>query len=182
LEHDERALVRSLQNGEPEAFHTLVDRYGARLFSAACALVGNATDAEDVVQETLAGAIKAAKNFRGEASLKTWLLRILMRQAASLRRSRKKWRLIPTEDPDSPEETSYDGGTTPGPTAAVDSRLDVTEMLKTLSPEHREVIVLRELEGLSYDEMAQAMGVPQGTVESRLFRARQELKRRFERY
>ena len=64
----------------------------------------------------------------------------------------------------------------------VDHRTDVTAMLKTLSAEHREVIVLRELEGMSYGEIAAALGVPQGTVESRLYRARQELRERFKGY
>jgi RNA polymerase sigma-70 factor (ECF subfamily) len=64
----------------------------------------------------------------------------------------------------------------------VERRADVAAMLDTLSPEHREVIVLRELQGLSYEEMAEALGIPRGTVESRLHRARRDLKRRFAGY
>ena len=66
--------------------------------------------------------------------------------------------------------------------AALDINLDVLEMLETLSPEHRQVMVLREMQGMSYDEIAQVLGVPRGTVESRLFRARQELKVRLKAY
>ena len=66
--------------------------------------------------------------------------------------------------------------------AGSDARLDLAVMLEALSPEHRKVIVLREVEGLSYDEMAAALGVPRGTVESRLFRAREELRKKFKGY
>ena len=70
----------------------------------------------------------------------------------------------------------------PSPSAAVDRRLDVAEVLQTLSLEHREVLVLREFEQLSYEEMAQTLGVPPGTVESRLYRARQALKEKLKGY
>jgi RNA polymerase sigma-70 factor (ECF subfamily) len=70
----------------------------------------------------------------------------------------------------------------PEATAGSDVRMDLTTMLQALSPDHRQVIVLREVEGLSYDEMAEAIGVPRGTVESRLHRAREELRRRFKIY
>lgn len=174
----DHAVMQRVRSGDSAAFHDLVDRYAGRLYSAAYALVGNAADAEDVVQETLAGAFTSARSFRGEASVKTWLLKILVRQAARNRRSRKRWRFlslsIGTES--SPGDT---GPAVSGNQSEAESKLDVPEMLQVLSAEHREVIVLRELQGMSYEEMAQTLGVPRGTVESRLHRARRELKEKF---
>jgi RNA polymerase sigma-70 factor (ECF subfamily) len=173
-------LVRRVQRGEAAAFHELVDRYGDLLYKMACTWVKNTADAEDVVQETLAGALKAASSFRGEASVKTWLLRILWNQAARSRRTRWKWRLFPAGPED--EQAESPGPAVADPTAKVDSRIDVMQMLEALSPEHREVLVLRELQGLSYEEIAAVLKVPRGTVESRLHRARRDLLKKYQGY
>ena len=182
VREQDRAVIQRIRSGDADAFHELVDRYAGRLYSAAYALVGNSADAEDVVQETLAGAFTSARSFRGEASVKTWLLKILVRQAARNRRSRKRWRFLSlslssdgsTDDAATPMEPAVKGSQ-----GEAESRLDVPEMLKVLSFEHREVIMLRELQGMSYEEMAETLGVPRGTVESRLHRARRELKDKF---
>jgi RNA polymerase sigma-70 factor (ECF subfamily) len=169
---EDAALLRRVAAGQSAAFTGLVDRYGQRLYRAALALVGNAADAEDVVQETFAGAFEAARRFRGEASVKTWLLKILLRQAARIHRKRRKWRFLSLT-------TAEESTAAPGPAERVDAEMDVPIMLRGLSAEHRQVIVLRELQGLSYEEMAETLGVPRGTVESRLHRARRELIERF---
>ncbi len=152
------------------AFHELVDRYANEMFRLAVSLVGNAADAEDVVQETFAGAFQALPDFEGRSSLRTWLSRILVKQAAKWRRRRKVRRTVALD------------AAAPGPNPEQGLRIDVLGTLETLSPEHREVIALREFQGLSYEEMAQVIGVPRGTVESRLFRARQELRARLRAY
>jgi RNA polymerase sigma-70 factor (ECF subfamily) len=175
-------LVQRVRQGDPAAFHELVDRYGDLLFKVACSLVNNATDAEDVVQETLAGALKAASGFRGEASVKTWLLRILFKQAARSRRTRWKWRLFPAAPEGDEWQPEVPGPALPDSTSKVAARLDVMQMLEALSPEHREVLVLRELQGLSYEEMAAVLKVPRGTVESRLHRARRDMLKKFKGY
>lgn len=163
-------FLRRLRRQEQAAFHELVDRFSQQLYRVAYSMVGNAADAEDVVQETFAGAFAGISKFRGEASLKTWLMQILVRQSARVQRSRGRRLTIGIEKA---EQASHD------PTPAVDSRIDVIEMLQKLSPEHREVIVLRELQGMGYEEMADTLKIPRGTVESRLHRARQELKAKF---
>jgi len=163
-------FLRRLRRHEQRAFHELVEQYGQQLFGVAYSMVGNAADAEDVVQETFAAAFAGIARFRGEASLKTWLMQILVRQCARVQRSRGRRMTIGIEKA---EQASHD------PAGARESRLDVMEMLQKLSPEHREVIVLRELQGMGYEEMAEALKIPRGTVESRLHRARQELKERF---
>ncbi len=176
---DDRELVRQVGRGDPAAFRVLVEREGRYLYGIAHALAGNPADAEDLVQETFAGAMKG--RFRGESSLRTWLVRILVRQAAMLRRSH--WRdrgQVSLDAPEAEERTA--AVATPSGTPKVEAGLDLATMLESLSPDHRAVIVLRELHGLTYEEMAEALGIPRGTVESRLHRAREALRRRFEGY
>jgi len=176
---DDNELARLSSRGDAAAFDVLAERHAAYLYGVACALCANSADAEDLVQETLAGAWKS--KFRGESSVRTWLVQILVRQAAMLHRSRARHGRLASLD----AETS--GGPAveakgPSPPASAVARLDLTDMLASLSPEHRAVIVLRELEGMSYEEMAKALGVPQGTIESRLYRAREDLRRRYHGY
>lgn len=170
---DDAELARRLAAGDRSAFDALVARHARYLHGVARSLVANPADAEDVVQETLIGALKS--RFRGESSVRTWLVKILVRQAALLRRSKWRWLMRWTgEEGAEPARQSSD--------SASDARIDLVGMLEALSPEHREIIVLRELEGLSYQEIAEVLQVPQGTVESRLFRARRELQARFAGY
>ncbi len=163
-------FLKRLRRHEQAAFHELVEQFSQPLFRVAYSIVGNAADAEDVVQETFTAAFAGISKFRGESSLKTWLMQILVRQSARVQRSRGRRLTIGIENAEQPVHD-------PGP--AAESRLDVIEMLQKLSAEHREVIVLRELQSMSYEEMAQTLKIPRGTVESRLHRARQELREKF---
>ena len=160
-------LVSQARRGSPAAFHQLVDRYGAALFGLACRLVGNEADAQDVMQEMLTGAFRGLSAFRHQSSVKTWLTQILVRQAARHHRDAARYRLK-LHDQAPPARLSDQ--------KRADVRMDLDEAIAALSHEHREVIVLRELQGLSYDEIAAVLNLPPGTVESRLFRARRELR------
>jgi len=173
-------LLRRMRAGDESAFHDVVDRHANDLYGLAYSLVGNAADAEDVVQETLAGAFENVGRFRGEASIRTWLTQILVRQAARLKRWRSIRITLPLEG--QPAESRENGLTTAGNQKAAAGKMDVTAMLMTLSREHREALVLREIRGLSYEEIAKTLGIPRGTVESRLHRARLELRERFSGY
>lgn len=164
-------LLRRIGGGDESAFRELTDRHARYLFGIAHSLTGNPSDAEDVVQETLVAMLGA--RFRGESSVRTWLVQILVRRAGMLRRKKRPAGAWPA-DPAAARESDRHAGT--------EARLDLAVMLETLSPEHRQVIVLREVEQLSYDEMAAALGVPRGTIESRLHRARAELRGRFKGY
>ena len=168
-EHEE-AFLRRLRRHEQAAFHELVDQFSQQLFRVAYSMVGNAADAEDVVQETFTAAFAGIGKFRGESSLKTWLMQILVRQCARVLRTRGRRMTIGIENAEQPVHD---------PAPASESRMDVIEMLQKLSTEHREVIVLRELQGLGYEQIAAALKIPRGTVESRLHRAREELRRAF---
>ncbi len=166
---DER-LLAAARAGDDDAFHELVDAHAVRLYRLAFSLVGNAADAEDVVQETLVGAFRSMGRFESRSTVKTWLTRILLRQAARHHRRRGR-------RPERPLEAARGtaGSRGPAPPEAA-RRLDVQAALERLSPLHREVVVLREFGGMSYAEMAEALDVPRGTVESRLHRARRELR------
>ncbi|MGH7179659.1 MAG: RNA polymerase sigma factor [Tepidisphaeraceae bacterium] len=167
---DDGELVRRARGGDAAAFHELVNRHAQPLFGLAYTLLGNAHDAEDVVQETFAGAFRSLRTFEHRSSVRTWLSRILVNQAALHRRRQGPIRMKSLEHstaiPIEPGSAS----------AGVDAKLDLIAALQKLTDEHRAVIVLREIERMSYDEMAQVLNVPRGTVESRLHRARAELK------
>jgi RNA polymerase sigma-70 factor (ECF subfamily) len=171
-------LVGRAREGDLSAFHELVDRYARSLFALAVSLSGNMADAEDLVQETFSGAFRGLAAFEGRASVKTWLARILMRQAARHFRHarRRQSTVLPL---DAAAGTEAGGASLDAP---ADARIDVAAAIRSLSAEHQQVIVLRELQGLSYDEMAEVLEIPRGTVESRLFRARQELRERLKDY
>jgi RNA polymerase sigma-70 factor, ECF subfamily len=172
-------LLRRAGAGDGKAFHQLVDRHAGRLFGLAYSLLGNSADAEDVVQETMVGAFRGLNGFEGRSSVATWLTRILVLQAAKWRRDHRRpaEQTVPLGEQMVGERLGSESGA-----AAVERRLDLQAALNQLSPEHRQVLVLREFEGHSYEEIAQLLGVPRGTVESRLHRARGELKLKLREY
>jgi RNA polymerase sigma-70 factor (ECF subfamily) len=191
LEPSDSDLWRSAAAGDHAAFHVLVDRYGPGLFRVARSLSANRPDAEDLCQETFAAAYCGLKQFDGRASFRTWLTSILVRRAAKAwkksRHARQNVSLHSNDRPD--DEARASSGRPAGgrPSAApatldVDRRLDVLEVIRSLAPEFRDAIVLREIEGLSYQEIADVLGVPRGTVESRLHRGRAELRRKLTGY
>jgi RNA polymerase sigma-70 factor, ECF subfamily len=172
-------IVHRARNGDPGAFHDLVDQYARFLYSLALSLTSSNPDAEDLVQETLAGAFRGLGSFEGRSSLKTWLARILIRQNARRHRSAGT---RPAEVPlDEAAEAEDIAQTTPSQ-EATETRIDIMAAIRALRPDSREIIVLREVEGLSYDEIAEVLDVPRGTVESRLFRARRQLQERLKDY
>jgi RNA polymerase sigma-70 factor (ECF subfamily) len=166
-------LLRSAAGGDERAFHTLVDRHAQRLYRLAVGLVGNAADAEDVLQEALVGAYKGLHGFEGRASVATWLTRILVTQAAKWRRDRKRRGREQAQSSEILDTKADRRG--PGGAAGVDARIDLQTALRRLSEEHREILVLREFEQMAYEDIAEVLGIPRGTVESRLHRARREL-------
>ena len=165
-----QALLKRVREGDGAAAAELIEAHGKYLFGIAYALLHDRHSAEDVVQETFVAVLRA--QYRGEAAVRTWLVGILIRQARMHQRKQRRWlKLWPGGEPDAARDAAT------GPVEpAVDARLDLAEMLKDLSAEHREIILLREIEGMSYDEIGQALSIPRGTVESRLHRAREQLR------
>jgi RNA polymerase sigma-70 factor, ECF subfamily len=172
------ALARQAGRGDHGAFEELVRRHAAALFAVARPLVQQPADVEDVVQETLVAALQSLARFEGRSSLRTWLVSILIRKAGRHRQHASKATL--SLNPAAPGSAP---GTAPGsanpPEVArrdTDARMDIANALDRLSPEHRQVMVLREVAGLGYQEIADLLHLPRGTVESRLFRARQAMR------
>ena len=166
--HDD-ALVRRSKSGDREAFGRLVDRYQASVYRVVRGVVGDAAEAEDVVQEVFLKAYEGLRRFRGEAGIFTWLYRIAVNEA--LRLGRRKRPVAPLDALPEVEAPAAERPEDDGP-----SLRDLERLLRKLPDEFRTVVVLRDLEEMSYRDIADTLDIPIGTVESRLFRARQELR------
>lgn len=166
---DDAGLVRRSKRGDRDAFGRLVSRYQAQVYRLVRGILGDAAESEDVTQEVFLKAYGNLGRFRGDSSFYTWLYRIAVNEAIRARRRRRGPLLadsLPEIEAPRPEEPAEGG-----PTLAALERL-----LGRLSDEFRTIVVLRDLEGLSYQEIAETLEIPIGTVESRLFRARRELR------
>jgi RNA polymerase sigma-70 factor (ECF subfamily) len=185
---DDAELLRKAASGDGKAFHALVDRHAPRMYRLAVSLVGNAADAEDVLQETFTGVFKGMAKFEGRSAVKTWLTRILFTQAAKWRRDRIGKGMVSMDGIAGMASASATASSAPssmaveGATYGVGVKIDLDAALKRLSPEHREVLMLREFEGMTYEEMSAVLGLPRGTIESRLHRARNELRSKLPSY
>src|SRR5580765_245883 len=171
-------LIRAAQKGDAAAFAELVRRYQRPVHRTAYALTRNAADADDLAQECFVRAYKALERFRPDEPLMPWLSRIVTNLAFSLFRSRKRRPETPLEPLlESGKQWSVDDDPAQD---AVDEerRRHMQEAFAQLKPEHQAVLTLRVVQDLSYEEMATTLGVPVGTVMSRLSRARTELKAR----
>ena len=162
---DEQAVLRC-QNGEHEAFRHLVERYKDVLFGTAFLMTGNRTLAEEQVQEALLAAWRGIHGFHSGRPVKPWLVRILVNAVVSQRR-RRALDTVPLENHNHADDR-------PHPGEAVEAHLDrqeIRQALAGLSPDHRQVVVLRYFADLTVPQLAQAIGVREGTVKSRLSRA-----------
>ena len=175
-------LLRRAQQGDDAAFEELMTRYSHLFHALAFFLVGQAADVEDVVQDTFLAVYESMGSFQARSSVKTWLSAILLRRAALCHRSRRARRSAQCGRLSEASRALLNGNAAASLTAACDVQMDVMAVLQTLQPEHREIVVLRELDGMSYQQIAEVLNLPAGTVESRLFRARQELKLRLKAY
>jgi len=175
---NEADLVRAAQGGDPAAFAEIVRRYQRAVYRVAYALTRNESDADDLAQEAFVRAYRALGRFRAGEPLYPWLSRIVTNLAFSLFRRRKRRPETPLEPL---VEAGMQWGTDDDPADNVAERERVQHMQEAfaeLKPEHQAVLALRVIEDRSYDEIAKALGVPIGTVMSRLSRARTELKLR----
>lgn len=179
MNRDDQRLIRECLTGRAAAFGDLVRRYQDRLFNAVYRLVDNAEDTADVVQEAFINAYQSLHSFKGDSEFYTWLYRIAFNLAVSLKRKR---RVILSLDGATDEFTGLepaDESAFAGPSDRLersDEEARLQAALNRLSPEHRAVLVLKELEGQKYEEIAEVLDVPVGTIRSRLHRARLELR------
>ena len=175
---DEAALIRAAQGGDEPAFAELVRRYQRAVYRVGYGLTRNPADADDLAQETFVRAYRARGRFRADEPLYPWLSRIAVNLAYSLFRRRRRRPETPIE-PLVEAGHQWAGDDDPErDTADRERHEQLQASLAELSKEHQTILVLRVVEGLSYDEIARTIGVPVGTVMSRLSRARAELKTR----
>lgn len=192
----DRELVSLSLRGEREAYRALVERYQGRLLTTALDIVKTREDAEDVVQETFVKAFLSLGQFKGESSFFTWLYRICFNMAIDIRRKagrRGGTHLEYKETQGVKRGVEEAGGEISeshqqrieGPLEALARKelgRKIQEVLGELSEEHRAVIMLREIDGLDYDDISKALGIPKGTVMSRLFYARKALQKALEEF
>ncbi|MEI8357069.1 MAG: sigma-70 family RNA polymerase sigma factor [Deltaproteobacteria bacterium] len=192
MERADADLVRQAGEGDRDAFRELFERYQRRVLSVVMGMLHDRDAALDVTQDTFIKAYRSIDRFKGEASFYTWIYRIAVNLAIDWQR--REWRrpmAAPTRSPsgDGPEEDAIDriGDETPGndPFLATRDRQlreRVREAIEELTPDHKAVILLREVEGLSYDEISRAMQCSIGTVMSRLHYARKKLQKRLKEF
>ncbi|MGB9066940.1 MAG: sigma-70 family RNA polymerase sigma factor [Candidatus Acidiferrales bacterium] len=179
---DEGELVTELQAGSDSAFDYLVTYYHSSVFNLVYGILSDRADAADVTQEVFLHVFRGIRGFRGGSSLKTWLYRISVRQALNHRRW--CWRhhrlqtSIDTEDSEHNAvlELKDDEATPYEQCAAHETQITVRRALASVPPVFRSAVILRDLEGLSYEEIAEVLEVSVGTVKSRIMRGRRMLK------
>jgi RNA polymerase sigma-70 factor, ECF subfamily len=176
---DDLKLIDDCLKGNTAAFGELVLRHQDRLYNTVLRLLDHPEDARDVVQEAFLHAYQSLHSFKGDSRFFTWLYRIAVNTAISYKRKhRLVLRLQPTADggraidPLDPNETNRPGHAI----ELAEQEKWVHEALSRLSAEHRSVLILKDMEGLKYEDMAEILQVPIGTIRSRLHRARLEMR------
>jgi RNA polymerase sigma-70 factor (ECF subfamily) len=179
----DQELVRRVQAGDKSAFNVLVLKYQHRVLKLVSRFVSDAAEAEDVAQEAFIKAYRALASFRGDSAFYTWLYRIAINTAKNALVSNRRRPVDFDLDLQDPEQ--YDrhaklkeADTPEGVLLTEEIRNVVEHAMEQLPEDLRTAIVLRELEGLSYEEIAEAMDCPVGTVRSRIFRAREAIDRK----
>ena len=178
----ETELIRAARSGDRSAFEALVTANQAMVYSLAYRMTGNPEDAADIAQEAFLNAWRGLGSFGEQSSFSTWLYRLTSNACIDfLRREKRRPALSMTLEEDSDDDDRQ--ADLPDERFSPERELERKEAaqavrrgLAALSPEHREVLVLRELEGLSYQEISAALGIEEGTVKSRIARARLALR------
>jgi len=178
----EERLIQRIRDGEHEAFYVLIRPYEKRVYAAALALLRNGADAEDCAQEAVLKALKNIRQFRSEAKFSTWLIQIAVNEAR-MRRRKQRSDLIEPIEKDLAEESTYaprefaDWREIPSETLErKEVREKLAEALSSIGEIYREVFVLRDMEQLSIEETAKALGISTASVKTRLLRARLMLR------
>jgi len=180
---EEDALVTALCQGAEEAYESLIQRYQQPVYNLVCRLMNDPGDASDIVQEVFLKVFRNIGAFRGKSSLKTWIYRIAVNEAYNHRRwfsrhQRQEVALAAEEGLPSFEDSLADPSRTPFDQAADrETRALVEEALEKLNPKFRAAVVLRDIEDLTYEEIATVLDVSLGTVKSRILRGRESLRK-----
>jgi RNA polymerase sigma-70 factor (ECF subfamily) len=183
-EESDLVLVKRVQRGDKSAFDLLVRKYQHKVVKLVLRYVRNPAEAEDIAQEAFIKAYRALPQFRGDSAFYTWMYRIAINTAKNSLASRDRSPIAYDLDLNDPEESHsvqaklQDPDTPEGMALTEEIRMIVNSAIEGLPEELKTAIVLRELDGLSYEEIAAAMECPVGTVRSRIFRAREAIDKR----
>ncbi len=180
----ELALVERAAKGDREAYRVLVEKYQNRVYSLVLSMTKSREDAEDIVQESFVKAYLSLKNFRGDSSFYTWIYRVAYNMAIDFqRRNSRRGEVLssPKLNEDGQESRALEAVATDGNPEESAERKQLAESLgkamSQLSEEHRTVVMLREVDGMSYSEIADVLGLSQGTVMSRIHYAKKYLQK-----
>ena len=176
----EAAVIQAVLDGDVNAYEALVKEYEKNVYNLALRMTGNSEDAADMAQEAFIKAYNSLTAFRGDSKFSVWLYRIVSNVCLDFLRirSRKQTVSLSTENDDGEEVELDIADETHSPEQLLDRSLTrdaVRRGLAALPPDHREILLLREIQGLSYEEIADVLGLEAGTVKSRIFRARKKL-------
>ena len=182
---EDSQYVALCNSGDPRAFEVLVRRHQKKMFNIAYRMTGNYDDAADVVQESFLSAYKALKNFRGEAKFSTWLYGIVVNHSRNRTRTtntREYHEPVSIDGRPSSENEPMPMDPPSGDKPTIDLLIEkemqekVQDCINGLEKDHREILVLRDIQGFSYDEITVMLGLPDGTVKSRISQARSAIK------
>ena len=176
----EAAVIQAVLDGDVNAYEALVKEYEKNVYNLALRMTGNSEDAADMAQEAFIKAYNSLTAFRGDSKFSVWLYRIVSNVCLDFLRSRSRKQTVSlsTENDDGEEVELDIADETHSPEQLLHRSLTrdaVRRGLAALPPDHREILLLREIQGLSYEEIADVLGLEAGTVKSRIFRARKKL-------
>ena len=176
----EAAVIQAVLDGDVNAYEALVKEYEKNVYNLALRMTGNSEDAADMAQEAFIKAYNSLTAFRGDSKFSVWLYRIVSNVCLDFLRSRSRKQTVSlsTENDDGEEVELDIADETHSPEQLLDRSLTrdaVRRGLAALPPDHREILLLREIQGWSYEEIADVLGLEAGTVKSRIFRARKKL-------
>src|SRR5438445_1246755 len=184
---DDRKLVRAAQKGEEQAFRDLVVKYQRRVYQLALGMTKDPDDAMDISQETFVRVHRYLPSFKGDSSFFTWTYRIATNLCLDSARRRGRSERVEMDESDAEIEARMDppsAALAAPQRAALNAELKakIDDALASWAETHRAILLLREVEGLSYEELARALGIRKGTVMSRLFHARLKMQRKLREY
>jgi RNA polymerase sigma-70 factor (ECF subfamily) len=181
----DREIVARCQEGDVQAFGGLVEKYQKKMLNTAYRMIGDYEEACEITQEAFLSAYRAIRKFRGEAAFSTWMTGIVLNQTRTRlkqRKTRSRYEGVSLNDPVEtsegpiPREVASEDCSAADQVEKKETARMVQDCINALGPEFREVLVLREVQGYSYEEIRDILNLPDGTVKSRLFRAREILK------
>ena len=176
----ELTVIRRVQHGDVDAFGLLVTAYEKNVYNVALQMLGNREDAQDIAQEAFLKAYNSLSSFRGDSKFSSWLYRIVSNLCLDFKRrqGRRPSSSLTVEDDDGENVQLDIADESQSPETLLERKLTreaVRRGLAELPDEQRQILLLREIQGLSYEEIGEAMGLEAGTVKSRIFRARKKL-------